>query len=86
MASEWADPASRKYLAFITPDGLTYGHACYSVLNVRPLRMMDRLLARLILLCYRLLEWHFIFSDMLEQHLTNLEAFFSRCASAMLQL
>ena len=84
------DPASRKYLAFITPDGLyewtrmPFGVAAAPATQQR---MVDRLLAGLKWCCaIAYLDDIVIFSNTFEEHLAHLEALFMRCRKANLQL
>ena len=84
------DADSRKYLAFITPDGLyewkrmPFGAAGAPATQQR---MIDKLLAGMkwiSALAY--LDDVVIYSDTFEQHLLHLEMFFARVAKANLQL
>ena len=84
------EPASRKHLAFITPDGLyewtrmPFGAAGAPATQQR---MIDKLLAGLKWVCaIAYLDDIVVFSDTFDEHLAHLEALFSRCASAQLQL
>ena len=84
------EPASRKYLAFITPDGLyewtrmPFGAAGAPATQQR---MMDRLLAGLKWVCaLAYLDDIVVYSDTFEQHLAHLEALFQRCEKGLLQL
>ena len=84
------DPASRKYLAFITPDGLyewtrmPFGVAAAPATQQR---MVDKLLAGLKWCCaIAYLDDIVIFSNTFEEHLAHLEALFGRCRKANLQL
>lgn len=84
------EESSRKYLAFITPDGLfewtrmPFGAAGAPATQQR---MMDKLLAGLKWVCaLAYLDDVVIYSDTFEQHLAHLETFFMRCEKGVLQL
>ena len=84
------EPDSRKYLAFITPDGLyewtrmPFGIAAAPATQQR---MVDKLLAGLKWCCaIAYLDDIVIFSSTFEEHLAHLEALFMRCRRANLQL
>ena len=84
------DADSRKYLAFITPDGLyewarmPFGAAGAPATQQR---MMDKLLTGLKWVCaLAYLDDIVVYSDTFEQHLTHLEALFRRCEKGSLQL